>query len=397
MNTHFTLLDKSLTLVRYPAKHQHKSLQAWDSADELLIEHVCCERNTPEPQHCLILNDDFGALGCFFAAANPVWVSDSVISHCSLARNLAANYEAVSTNDQHIVQSPVRAQDSLAPFPDAPQLVLIKIPRTLALLEQQLRQLQGVMTPQTHIIASAKVKTITRSVLQLFEKYIGVTTTSLAKKKSRLVFATPCADKCGQAQPVVQKTWTLQSNTGQPLKVSNHANVFSRQSLDIGARVMLEHMQVSNNDTVIDLGCGNGVLGLQALALAPEAEVTFVDESFMAVASAKDNVMANFPAQIDQCRFVASNCLEQLLPEKKGTFSKVLCNPPFHQQNVITDHIAWQMFHDARESLRIGGHLIVVANRHLDYPTTLKRLFGGVTILASHNKFVIYSAAKRQG
>ena len=75
--------------------------------------------------------------------------------------------------------------------------------------------------------------------------------------------------------------------------------------------------------------------------------------------------------------------------------TKVFCNPPFHQQNAITDHIAWQMFHDAYELLNKGGHLIVVANRHLDYYPKLKRLFGGVNTIANDRKFVIYSAAKR--
>ena len=180
------------------------------------------------------------------------------------------------------------------------------------------------------------------------------------------------------------------------MQVANHANVFSRQSLDIGARFLLEHMQVSDHDNLLDLGCGNGVLGLNALSMAPNAKVTFVDESYMAIASARLNVENNFPEQLNQCRFVASNCLESLLdqPIRPG-FTKVLCNPPFHQQNTITDHIAWQMFHDAYELLDKGGHLIVVANRHLDYYHTLKRLFGGVTTLASQNKFVIFSAAKR--
>jgi len=40
MNTEFSMAERQFTLIRYPEKHQHKSLQAWDSADELLIEHV---------------------------------------------------------------------------------------------------------------------------------------------------------------------------------------------------------------------------------------------------------------------------------------------------------------------------------------------------------------------
>ena len=63
-NTTFTAGHQSLTLRRYPAKHQHKSLQAWDSADELIINHLV-ETNDIEASHNLtVMNDEFGALAC---------------------------------------------------------------------------------------------------------------------------------------------------------------------------------------------------------------------------------------------------------------------------------------------------------------------------------------------
>ena len=82
---------------------------------------------------------------------------------------------------------------------------------------------------------------------------------------------------------------------------------------------------------------------------------------------------------------------------KQSKFSEidiVLCNPPVHQQNAITDHIAWQMFKDAKSVLQNGGQLFVVGNRHLDYPNKLKRLFGNATTVATNQKFSILSAIK---
>lgn len=388
MTTQFTLFDREFELIRYPARHQHKSLQAWDSADELLIQQVLDQQSqaTIPDGPWLIMNDDFGTLGCMFAAQQPIWISDSEVARLSLQENLQAN---------ELPAIPI--QNCLAPLPDSPALVLIKIPRTLALLEHQLAMLSEVVSENTQIIAAAKVKAVTRSVLDIFEQTIGPTKTSLAKKKSRLIFAQPSENKC-QRQPKIHNPtqWTCKLPSGRQVSVSNHANVFSRQSLDIGARFLLDHMQVSEHDNVIDLGCGNGVLGLNALDIAPQCRVTFVDESAMAVESARLNVQTNFPDSVGNCQFIQSNCLEALLDKRPSSpITKVFCNPPFHQQNTITDHIAWQMFHDAYELLNRGGHLIVVANRHLDYYHTLKRLFGGVKTLASQNKFVIFSAAKR--
>lgn len=393
-NTHFSHAGRSFNLIRYPANHQHKSLQAWDSADELIMSH--CDDTLQEDARLMIFNDDFGALGCWYAHNHPHWISDSWIAHRSLQENLDANGLTCEVDENRLVSSPVKALTSVDALSGTPTTVIIKIPRTLALLEQQLRDLRECISGDTQIVAAGKVKSVTRSVLALFEKIIGPTTTSLAKKKSRLIF-------CSPSQPLPKATsspfptrWSARLATGATVTVANHANVFSRQSLDIGARFMIEHMRVENIDNVIDLGCGNGVLGLNALSMAPDSRVTFVDESFMALASARQNVIDNFPDQLAQCRFVPSNCLETLLEQPDSqAYTKVLCNPPFHQQNTITDHIAWQMFHDSRELLVKGGHLIVVANRHLDYHVKLKRLFGGVKVLASQQKFVILSAAKR--
>ena len=410
MNTEFIFADRQFSLIRYPEKHQHISLQAWDSADELIIEHIesllsegAFPIGTGESDgSMMIFNDDFGALGCWFSHLAPYWISDSYISLRSLYENLKAN-QLLDTSDTDKsdalktapVQTLTSVESSTFTPAKAPQIIVVKVPRALALLEQQLIDLQKYITPDTQIIATGKVKAITKSVLNLFERYIGPTTTSLAKKKSRLIFASP-RPSLKQADSPYPTRWQCKSTTGITLTIDNLANTFARQSLDIGARIMLEHMTVSANDVVVDLGCGNGVLGVNALSLAPDAKVIFVDESYMALESARLNVLNNFPDKIDQCEFVASNCLETLLQrEYKPAVTKILCNPPFHQQNAITDHIAWQMFTDSRDMLIKSGHLVVVGNRHLDYHIKLKKLFGGAKVLASDKKFVILGTAKR--
>ncbi len=80
----------------------------------------------------------------------------------------------------------------------------------------------------------------------------------------------------------------------------NHANVFAKEQLDIGARFLLEHLPVVEEGAVVaDLGCGNGVLGLALLKQQPEAKVIFTDDSYMAVASARASVELNIPELID--------------------------------------------------------------------------------------------------
>jgi 23S rRNA (guanine1835-N2)-methyltransferase len=381
MNDSLSLLNRSLKLRRYPPQLQHKSWQAWDAADEYLIEYVASIPEFNSHSKLRIYNDDFGALASWFADNPTTWVSDSFVAHQSCQMNLTTN---------QLSSSNIRFAHCLDLLNTPCDVVLIKIPKTTALLEEQLIALQKVVTSNTRIIAAGKVTAIQKSTQALFEKYLGPATTSLAKKKARLIFCQPTGNL--QHSSPYPTRWM----TDKPqFELVNHANVFSRQQLDIGARFMLQHLPRVGDKTLIDLGCGNGVLGLSILHRNPEAHVIFVDESYMAVASAKENVQKNLPDALTRSDFIVSNCLDEFL--KDSTLKQVdfvLCNPPFHQQNTITDHIAMQMFSDAKKALNKNGALIVVGNRHLDYPVKLKRMFRSVTHTASNQKFSIYTALK---
>ncbi len=376
MNHHFPLPQGGeLLLHRYPRPAQH-GLQAWDAADEYIITELMT-REWDQSAPLLILNDGFGALTLALHHHRPYSLTDSRISELAMDANARDN--GLEKNWHRL--------NSLAELPGQPGLVLMKLPKTNAMLEYQLAALSQVMGPDTRLVVGAKARDIHSSTLKLFEHHIGPTHTSLAWKKARLIFCQP--DGSREATPLpAPLSWPLE---GSGFTIHNHANVFSRISLDIGARFMLEHLPANRPDRIIDLGCGNGVLGLTALARNPDAEVTFVDESYMAMASARLNVSENLPEAGSRARFMVNNCLDGMAADSADL---ILCNPPFHQQQAITDHIAWQMFVDAKRVLRRGGELLLVANRHLDYHQKLKRLFGNQRVVASNRKFVILRAIK---
>ncbi|WP_312212042.1 23S rRNA (guanine(1835)-N(2))-methyltransferase RlmG [Pseudescherichia sp.] len=365
---------RSLNLKRFPETDDVNPLQAWEAADEYLLQQL---DETEISGPVLIFNDHFGALACALVEHKPFSIGDSYLSELATRENLRHN---------ELDEGSVTFLDSTAAYPAAPGVVLIKIPKTLALLEQQLRALRQVVTPETRIIAGTKARDIHNSTLELFEKILGPTTTTLAWKKARLVNCTFNAPALTDEPQTL--SWKLD---GTPWTIHNHANVFSRTGLDIGARFFLQHLPENLEGEIVDLGCGNGVIGLTLLEKNPEAQVVFVDESPMAVASSRLNVETNLPEAQDRCEFMINNALSGVEPYR---FNAVFCNPPFHQKHALTDNIAWEMFHHARRCLKTNGELYIVANRHLDYFHKLKKIFGNCTTIATNNKFVVLKAVK---
>ncbi|EJZ6391462.1 23S rRNA (guanine(1835)-N(2))-methyltransferase RlmG [Salmonella enterica] len=366
---------RSLTLKRFPQTDDVNPLLAWEAADEYLLQQL---DETEIRGPVLILNDTFGALSCALAEHSPYSIGDSYLSELGTRENLRHN---------GIAESSVTFLDSTADYPQAPGVVLIKVPKTLALLEQQLRALRKVVTAQTRIIAGAKARDIHTSTLELFEKVLGPTTTTLAWKKARLINCTFSHPQLADAPQTL--SWKLE-DTGWT--IHNHANVFSRTGLDIGARFFMQHLPENLDGEIVDLGCGNGVIGLSLLAKNPQANVVFVDESPMAVDSSRLNVETNLPEAFERCEFMINNALSGVEPFR---FNAVFCNPPFHQKHALTDNIAWEMFHHARRCLKINGELYIVANRQLDYFHKLKKIFGNCATIATNNKFVILKAVKQ--
>jgi len=349
-------------------------LRAWDSADEYLL-------NTIKPNlksRLLIFNDSFGALALALQEFNPCVVSDSYLSQQATRLNFTAN---------QLPKTKVTLLNSLEPLHGKFDYVIIKVPKTLAFLEDFLIRLQPIITPDTQVIVAGMVKMLPSSLWKLLEKLIGDTDTSLAKKKARLIFVKP---------RLQQKILTPISPVYYPLEntdysLCNHANVFSRERLDIGTRFLLAHLPYqSQAKDIVDLGCGNGVVGLMLAEKHTQAKLHFVDESFMAMASARENFKQRVHNH-NNALFYISHALTEF---KTESIDLIVCNPPFHQQNTIGDQIALTMFNQSYKVLKKEGQLWVIGNRHLGYYHQLKKRFRETRVIANNTKFVIICAIK---
>ncbi|SOB85050.1 methyltransferase [Streptomyces sp. 1331.2] len=379
-------------LTRFPEDPRER-LRAWDAADEYLLRHLAGETDSAAGaatelagRRIAVLGDRWGALTTALAEHRPLQISDSHLGRKATAANLARAGAAVDE---------ARLLTTRDSPPERIDVLLVRVPKSLALLEDQLHRLAPAVHEGTVVVGSGMVTEIHTSTLRLFERILGPTRTSLAVRKARLILCTPDPALAPGPSPWPHR-YALPSGIGPASgrTVVNHAGTFCAERLDIGTRFLLAHLPTpAPGDRVVDLGCGNGVVGTAAALAGPGAELLFVDESHQAVASAEETFRTNLGPDA-RAEFLAADALaaDVIAP---GSVDLVLNNPPFHSHQATTDATAWRMFTGSKRALRPGGELWVVGNRHLGYHVKLRRLFGNCQLVAGNPKFVVLRAVKR--
>lgn len=387
-----------LDLTRFPAEPR-EPLRAWDAADDYLLRYLAEPGEGADPVDLsgavVAVGDRWGALATALAVRAggspagpaPTQISDSYLGQQATLANLRRNASSGTAG------APVRLLSTQDAPPERIDVLLVRVPKSLALLEDQLHRLAPAVHAGTVVVGAGMVTEIHTSTLRLFERILGATRTSLAVRKARLIFCAPDPRLARTPGPWPLR-YVLPDGIGalSGRTVTSHAGVFCADRLDIGTRLLLQHLPVRHGpDRVVDLGCGNGVVGTAAALANPASDVLFIDESYQAVASAEATFRANAdPAT--KAEFAVADALSAI---PAASADLVLNNPPFHSHRATTDTTARRMFATARTALRPGGELWVVGNRHLGYHVRLRRLFGACDVVASDPKFVILRAVKR--
>ena len=354
-------------LQRYPARRE-ELLRAWCAADLLLLDALH-SRNIPGAQ-LLVINDEHGALSVA-TGARGLW-TDSALSALALAQNLAANER---------MDVPV-SWTTAAP-PAGAAVVAIRVPKVLPYFEYQLAMLQAHFPPGTVVLAAGMDKHLSPHAASLMDKYIGPTRRHPGQRKARL-FSARLEDKPSQAIPDSAR-YHCDALAGELLAMPN---VFSQDRLDGGSRLLLEQLSAMQPaDRLVDLACGNGVLGLAAYKQGLAAEIVFADESAMALESARINGASLFPGAS-----FGFHHGDGLVSYPGAAADLVLCNPPFHLNHAVDEYAGRRLLDQCAHHLPRGGRLCLVANRHLDYLSLLKRRFSRVDTLAQDRRFVVWLA-----
>lgn len=369
LNTPFGTFE----LKRYPTRRR-ESLQAWCAADILLLEEV--HRLSVPGADTLVVNDDFGAL-CLALSPRGLW-TDSSLAVTALRRNESAN-GAGATAVIWATEAP----------PDGPALVVLRVPKSLSLFHYQLATLAATQAPGTRVIAGGMDKHLSAHTAAAMETWLGPTTRHPGKRKAR-IFSATLSQKAPTPDALAAHDRAYRSDVLAADLVSR-PGVFSGAAPDIGTRLLLSYLpDLTPADTVVDLACGNGVLGLAAFHLGLARQVLFCDESSLAIASARDNAARLFPDARERLRFLHGDGLR---PARELRADLILCNPPFHQGHLVDEYTGRRLLAQCPDRLAPGGRLCLVANRHLRYRPLLSKRFREVSRLADNDKFTVYLAS----
>jgi 16S rRNA (guanine1207-N2)-methyltransferase len=175
---------------------------------------------------------------------------------------------------------------------------------------------------------------------------------------------------------------------GQPYHIVSKPGVFSWDRLDAGTRVLLDHLEIGHDDTVLDLGTGCGIIGVVAATLAPRGHVYLVDAHIAAVNASQRTIDANNVTN-------ATVRLSDLTSDVRDmNFDVVATNPPFHA-GIETEHqVALQFITDAHTVLKAGGRFYLVANRFLKYEPFVTEEFGNCRTIYSDSRYKVLQARR---
>ena len=149
----------------------------------------------------------------------------------------------------------------------------------------------------------------------------------------------------------------------QRIQLRTDRGVFSLGGLDPGTAVLLQGVPAPEaGATLLDLGCGHGVVAIAMARRCPGARVVAVDVNRRALELTRANATANGAERIEVCR------PDEVDPAIR--FDAIYTNPPIRVgrqqlQELLTMWLG---------RLEAGGHAYLVVQRHLGSDSLAERL-----------------------
>lgn len=251
---------------------------------------------------------------------------------------------------------------------------LVCLPRSKAEARALIAEACRVVAPGGPVIVDGQktdgIDTICRD---LREKV--ATTPALAKAHGR-IFAFPAGPGFEEWQ--ARATVTADGFVTVP-------GLFSADGPDPGSALLVRALPAKLPARIVDLGAGWGYLARAILSREGVRRLDLVEAEAAALDCARRNVddpRAHF-YWADATRF---------MPE--AAVDAVICNPPFHAGRAADPALGSAFIRSAAGLLHPGGHLWLVANRHLAYGPALSECFREVAEIGGDGAFRLIHATR---
>ncbi len=357
------IYQEEVILERYP-KTNDASLRAWSNAELMLLEYI---KDYPS-QKVYTFNDRFGVWNCVLKQRD----IKTVVTYASQQKAILKNMDLNSLNFDPNFVNPLDKYIDI-------DLALIKIPKSLELFELFLHNICKDANENTEVICCFMTKYFTKKMVTIASLYFNIVEQTKAWKKARLMIL-----KSPKKEILSKKM--MNSILFKEKQFFQYYGVFSSGGIDLGTQFLLKHLSLRKNEiNVLDLACGNGVIGCVIADQNPDTIITFVDDFSLAIASSKINAV-NIKSN-----FIYADTIESL---KGSNFDIIISNPPFHFEHENNIEVSLSLFKMVFSCLKNGGRFVVVANKHLNYKTHLIKIFSKVQILNQNEKFAVYECLK---
>ena len=359
--------DRSLILHRVP---EDPDLRAWDQADLYALSEL---KERGLAGRVLLVLDAFGALACALPDRDRASAGDSELAHIALESNQIAN--AIAN------PCPWTDLDSIQGEFD---YAIVKVPRQKGLLDAALARIRPHLKPTAVVIGAGMTKHVHNSTTKSFERWVGPTTTSLARSRARLLFASVDVAAKDPLPPVESPV------PGEKFSLWLEPGVFAKKGVDEGSALLLPWVprlsEEGRHQVIADAGCGSGLLAAAAAERNPQARIIATDESHLAVKSSR---LTFEHAGFKNVEARVANILDGVAD---GSVDLVISNPPQHQAAALSQTSLARFIDEAARVLRSQGRLRMVANRHVNLNVALRESFARTRILDQDRKSMVCEA-----
>ncbi len=179
---------------------------------------------------------------------------------------------------------------------------------------------------------------------------------------------------------------------GRKYTFCTRAGIFSRKGIDDGTLLLIESVDVMPMNSVIDVGCGYGPIGIAAAHLASVGRVVMVDTNARAVECAARNITSH---HLHHARKNGKPRVEAVVSDRfdavRGErFDRVISNPPFH----AGVDVLYPLVDQAYAHLRFHGKMYLVLMRYVGIKRHIEKVFGNCTIVAHEGKHTVLMAER---